>query len=965
MKLIYSILLIFILSQSVKGQELYGEYLDHEQGLLSRECYDIICDKKGYLLISTQYGPVKYDGEKCTPICMNLPIEERIIYDFEKDPDGTIYLLNAKFQILKLEGNKAIRISPKELPPDCKDFGFSFLKLHWVKSGLYIITDNIYLKYDFQSKRIHPFYKNISPGDLSLMYTYNSEQEFPFIKFTNHRNISIKNFKNGEFAIQITGSDQKFKSVNKTLYGSREDQVKVGKTTYMTINSMLFRKKGNHIYPMNLNGILFIEYFYDRIWLCTHDGLLELDLNGNILQHHFKGELIAGATPLKSGGIAVSFNRKGVFICSNINNRIYKNLSVTSAVRIPPFNLIGTSAGEIYRYDHHRLSKMARIDSLGYSEKISIPNAIWEMSTFGKHLLFTSTNGIYCYKRNFRLVRKVIDPRCFYFGLMIDKNNLYCVQRQILGKITWKEWNSKSYQQYYFTSKKIEISNLRCHTRLNDSIFLLGNDDGLFYFNVKTDKYIRSPFFKKECAVRDIKKTPSGELVVFSRYHGIYIFKGNTLIRKITAPSVSVIRGWVHKNNLIIQGNDGVFIHPLNQRKQNEWIKVFDGETQSVFVLQNNLFISYNKDLIITKLEGYKKEQITVILSTIRLGKTKKTFLPAKIDPGNSISLDFDILKFGANRLDIYYKLMSKGENTLDQLVKGTQINFDALKSGTYSLEIYPVIDGKIQFSNSKTYQFTIEKTFWESTVFYMITIILVISVIFSIFLTFNLRRRKRSTERAELESKLNEYKLLAVKAQVNPHFLSNGLAAIQALILKGDNDRAAQYLAKFSFLMRKILYYSETQFISVKQELELVDAYLELELLRFRNRFKIQKEIRLSDNQVNDFRFPSLLLQPILENAIWHGLKFQEKKPTLLISFSLNEKRELVVQISDNGPGFNTSNQSEEHLSKGNRLISERIDTLNQLFQNSVASIEITSSSSGTNVIFIFNPQLYQTNPQ
>ena len=102
MKLIYSILLIFILSQSVKGQELYGEYLDHEQGLLSRECYDIICDKKGYLLISTQYGPVKYDGEKCTPICMNLPIEERIIYDFEKDPDGTIYLLNAKFQILKM-----------------------------------------------------------------------------------------------------------------------------------------------------------------------------------------------------------------------------------------------------------------------------------------------------------------------------------------------------------------------------------------------------------------------------------------------------------------------------------------------------------------------------------------------------------------------------------------------------------------------------------------------------------------------------------------------------------------------------------------------------------------------------------------------------------------------------------------------------------------------------------------------
>lgn len=944
-------LLLLFLAPWVNGQELYGEYLDHNQGLLSKECYDIICDEKGYLLISTQYGPIKYDGEKCTPICMNLPIEERIIYDFEKSPDGTIYMLNAKFQILKLDGKKAIRIGPKKLP----DTYQGLTKLHWTKSGLYIISTQNYLKYSFRSKKLNSYYHNIDPGNYIFKYVYDSEHEFPFIKYRHERRVMHQK----DVSIQFAESGQLFNLNTKISPVSREDQVTVGETTYIIINSELFRKNGQLVTKMNLTGILFIEYFYNRIWLCGYDGLFELDLNGNILQHHFKGELVAGVSPLRSNGIAVSFNRKGVFICSNIHNRIYKNTTVSSVVRIHPFNLIGTTSGEIYRYDHHHLSKMARIDSLGYAERIGIPNAIWEINPLGKSLLFTSTQGIYCYDRNFRLIRKVTDPRCFYVGLIIDKNNFYCIERYMLRKITLQDWKSKMHEQHYLESKQTKISNFRCHIRLNDSIILFGTDEGLFHFNTKTDNYTRSPFFGKEYAVRAVKKASSGELVVFSRYHGIYIFKENTLIKKITAPSVSVMNGLIHKNNLIVQGNDGIFIHPLKRRKKNEWIKVFNGETKSVFVLQNNLFISYDKDLIITQLQGYKKKQIAVILNSVELGKTEKNFLPAKIEPGIPLSLDFDILKFGANKLDIYYKLVSKGETTVDQIVTGTQINFDALKSGSYSLKIYPVIDGKIQFNNSRTFHFTIEKTFWESTVFYILSGILIISIVVTSILVIHLRRRKRSAQRSELENKLNEYKLLAVKAQVNPHFLSNGLAAIQALILKENNDLAAQYLAKFSFLMRKILYYSETQFISVKQELQLVDAYLELELLRFRNRFTIRKEINLSETQLTTFQFPSLLLQPILENAIWHGLKFQENNPRLDISFEINENQELLVQISDNGPGFNESNKSEEHLSKGNQLISERINTLNEQFQSQVASISINSSSSGTTVTFIFSPQI------
>jgi hypothetical protein len=884
---------------------------------------------------------------------MNLPIEQRIIYDLEKDPNGNIYLLNSKFQILKLQGDKAFPIGPKKTPATYKNY--FFIKLHWTKSGLYILTYRNFLKYSFQSKKIHPYYRNVEPDKSFLTYRYEPDHEFPFSKLTHHVSGYLKH---QNIIIDFPESGQHFNYKLAAIPDSREDQITVGKATYFIICSKLFRKEGNHITPLNFSRILFIEQFHNRIWLCTYNGLLELDLNGNLLHHHFKGDLVAGVAPLKAGGIAVSFNRKGVFICSNIHNLIYKNITVSSAELIHPYNLIGTTKGGIYQYNNYHLSKLAQTDSLGYTEKIGTHDAINEITLFGKYFLFTSTSGMHCYDRNFHQIKHNTDPRCFYFGLFVDKTNLYFMQRISIRKSAWKDWRSLSFVKYHPFSKLIPINNVRCHLRLNDSIVLLGADEGLFHFNLRTDHLQRSSLFRQEFAIRSLKISSSGEVVVFSRYHGIYIFKGNTLVKRVPLPSVSIMNGLIYKNNLIVQGNDGIFIRPLNH--STEWTKIFNGETESVFALQNSLLISYGNNLIITKIEDYKKDETSIILNTVVLGKTKNKVLPSKIAANNAISLDFDILKFGVDKLDLYYRL--KGKNTIRQMVKGTQINFDALESGEYLLEVYPVIDGKIQFQNSKKFQFTVEKTFWESTIFYILIAVILLSIIVSILLLMNLRRKKRSEERSKLESKMNEYKLLAVKAQVNPHFLSNGLAAIQALILKGDNDSAAHYLAKFSYLMRKILYYSETQFISVKQELQLTDAYLELELLRFRNRFEILKEIDLSESQLNEFSFPSLLLQPIFENAIWHGLKFQENNPQLLISLKLNQNQDLVVLISDNGPGFNLSNQSEEHLSKGNKLISERIDALNKQFQKQVASMHISSSTSGTQVTFIFTPELYQT---
>ena len=105
-KLICSVFSFLLLIQLAAGQELYGKFLNHEQGLLSKECYDINYDEKGYLIVGTQYGPMKYDGEKFLPICTNLPLERRVMYDFEKAPDGTVYLLNSLNELMLIQNSR-------------------------------------------------------------------------------------------------------------------------------------------------------------------------------------------------------------------------------------------------------------------------------------------------------------------------------------------------------------------------------------------------------------------------------------------------------------------------------------------------------------------------------------------------------------------------------------------------------------------------------------------------------------------------------------------------------------------------------------------------------------------------------------------------------------------------------------------------------------------------------------------
>lgn len=927
---------------NLKAQELFGKYLGTEQGLLSRECYDINFNKEGYLIVATQYGPMKYDGEKFISICLNLPIEQRIIYDFEKDPYGRIYLLNSKNELFILKKDQAVRIASKISKPIAPSIHFK--QINWYSKGLILYSNNAYYKYQFKNNTLSPCSKSIKQH--KNIFVYDPSKKFPFEKHLSEC-LTIPNH-----SIVFHLDQKRIYEVKEQISSeSREDVIKVGNTHFAIINSNLYHIYSNRIETFPYKNIMFIEFFHDRIWLATHNGLVELDKKGNLIRTHFHGQVIGGVVPLPNKGIAISLNQNGIFVCPNIYERCYNQIMPVDVSSHKQTILIGNKLGELFQFQNntlHKIRNRIKVDEKGLSTNGA--KSIRRIEFIKNQWYVCTIKGLYSLSPDLKKTKKIIMGQYFSFSdFFLSKERIYAISWS--GVISY---GSKSEPQ-------INMPLIRCKYQLNDSVVLLGSEEGLFELHLNTRKLIRSALFQNPIYISHIQALAPNEFLISSRYGGIFHFKNGSLLKKYESPCLSLKKAIISEGQLIIAGNQGVYIKQINTGRKSSWTKIFGKEIQNMFLVKRKLFICADNDLITREISSnHKIRKPAILLNEILLGGRKIKKLPKEINYNVPISLDFDILNFDANKLRLYYRL--KGESNSIQYTEGTKINFEALPSGNYRLELFPVIDGKIQFSNSKKYRFKINQPFWESTLFYLLVSIVVVLLLLSVRLVRNLQRKKRMAERAELESKLNEYKLLAVKAQVNPHFLSNGLAAIQALILKGDNDHAAHYLAKFSFLMRKILYYSETQFITVKQELQLADTYLELELLRLKNRFKIHREIHLSETELNKFLIPSLLLQPILENAIWHGLKFRENNPELLISLQINQNQELMIQISDNGPGFNSLNKTEEHISKGNKLITERIDALNKQFQKQVAKMELLTSGSGTHVIFTFSQELYQS---
>ena len=325
----------------------------------------------------------------------------------------------------------------------------------------------------------------------------------------------------------------------------------------------------------------------------------------------------------------------------------------------------------------------------------------------------------------------------------------------------------------------------------------------------------------------------------------------------------------------------------------------------------------------------------------------------------NNISIDFKANHI-RSRSKIEYRFRIKELDKEWNYTYNRIANYPFLPSGKHTFQV--------EASNSqgewsllpKELQINIGNPFWLEWWFFII-ILLVLILFINIWYKYLIQIRSR---KEKINNEINQYKQMALTRQMNPHFIFNALNSIQHYILQNDIRLSNKFLTKFSKLIRLILDNSQETLITLDKELLALNLYLELEQLRFKE--KMQYKIEISPEiDIFSIKIPPMLIQPFVENAIWHGIMNKVKGQGLLNIEFLSKDNKVICTIDDNGIGRDKASQINQqrnstHQSMGTLITTDRIELINKIYKKEI-SVEYTDVKDklnqplGTNVTIIF----------
>jgi Histidine kinase len=199
--------------------------------------------------------------------------------------------------------------------------------------------------------------------------------------------------------------------------------------------------------------------------------------------------------------------------------------------------------------------------------------------------------------------------------------------------------------------------------------------------------------------------------------------------------------------------------------------------------------------------------------------------------------------------------------------------------------------------------------------------------------------KAEQQTKEAEFQKSLTDVSLSALRSQMNPHFIFNCLNSIKLFTAQNDTKAATNYLTKFSKLIRMALENSRSETVNLQNEIESLELYIQMEAMRFKDKLKYTIDVQ-KDVDIDFIEIPPLLLQPYVENAIWHGLMHKEEGGNIDIAIrNAENKNVLIITVKDDGVGREKAAQlrsktATTHKSFGTKVTSERLALINKLYK-------------------------------
>jgi sensor histidine kinase YesM len=507
-------------------------------------------------------------------------------------------------------------------------------------------------------------------------------------------------------------------------------------------------------------------------------------------------------------------------------------------------------------------------------------------------------------------------------------------------------FNNRAYRVYFDREQNLWFSNVNGLSKYAD-----GRLEKYFLDNlVLTNR------------INDIQELEDGTIILATDGYGIICIKDkkiNHLVSQKNGLSDNICkRLFVNDRDIWVITNNG--INKIVLRDKYPIIETFEytkalltDDVNDLYIDRDSVYFATNTGLVYfhysrtDHVDRAPKVYVSSIVSNKAVLSLTDPIL--KLAPSNNnISFTYSAIDFQNKNITYRYRLKAKANWTE---TKNKRLEFSSLEPGRYTFELNARTSNS-GWSHPVKVSFVLEKRLWQNTWFMLLVFALAGLAFYKLAVIVTRRQKNKEQERLLLKNKILMLEQRALQAMMNPHFVFNVMNSIQHYINTKDTTSANKVLTGFAKLIRKNLEICTKSYISLEEELDYLELYLSLEKKRFGNKLKYTIKVNSGIDR-EEIKIPSMLLQPYIENAIWHGIMPKEEGGT--IEIVMEEKDDcLRISITDDGVGIDNSlktNNKGKHISHGMSLTQERINLLNRIEANKIHISIVQRGDYGTAV--------------
>ncbi|PCJ64332.1 MAG: hypothetical protein COA58_13340 [Bacteroidetes bacterium] len=932
-----TLVILLLYNVRVLSQDLIVKTLTPNDGLPSSEVYCVFQDTKGYLWIGTDNGLAKFDGKNYKVYTTDEGLPHNSIMNITEDRKGNLWVLTIS------------------------------------NSLAYIKNDSVY-EYPYELEVPNPQY-------LTGILTISVDENMTKWLYDENAGVLFKETENHLFKMM---NDVGLSSFNVTYYTQRIGRnaiatIRTSNITKLPSTSSIGQPRKVEISNRILQVQNVILDYYTFHWL-DKTTLIGLNKSGKFIKYSNGSVVLEGQLDVKNINKLYIDKMKNIWILSTEGVALYKddnfihsevffkNHSITDMLHDNEGNYWFSDQDRGLHLVHSINFRKHNLKKNGAEDKIATikdsEDALYVSSIKGNIWKKKSTTN---FKKYYKESRTSYDYYPFAIlknnrlflpgGRIVSSNSVFSSEKNILnGYTAYKSIDIFNNQLWIGMTEGVAVSdlnggnfrkidtkfNLRSNaTYLTDSSLWIGTLDGLYCY--KQDTIHRLSLDNKLLSNRILCLTSyKNKLVIGTKGAGVLIYdlttKSIVQISLLNGLPSNLIKSiLIYENQLIIGTNKGLSILQFDINNTLKILSNYDinnslpsNEINAIGSFNNRIWLGTNTGLVSFNI----KEAITnTYAPPIYIDKLKTTELH-EFNFQNRIELNSNerSILFGYHGIGfraksrLEYKYFLEGFDTDTLYTKSEEVKYTNLGPNTYTFHVWARNENGIWSGRPSIASFVIPEKLNEKFSFKLGVLLLV--VLFGGALLMYIENRRRQTILNDLEyAELREHALAAL---MNPHFIYNSLSALQSLINKGNIAKSSRYLSQFSKLIRMNLTSIREGVVMLEDEIQRLKIYLEIEKLRLED--KLNYEVHFEENQDLMFvEIPAMIIQPFVENAIWHGILPSGKEGFILINIKLLENDMVEVRIKDNGVGLSAAKneESKHHSSMSLEITKERFDLL------------------------------------